>query len=275
MNLKNINFPLSKLFIGLNILIYFTIFLLYPNTSFNLQYEALVNFGAKVNFKIADGEYLRLFTSMFLHVNLMHLAFNCFAIHVLGRDIEVIYGKRKYIIIYFVAGLTGSFGSYLLNDAVAAGASGAIFGLLGANLYLYFYNKEVYKKIYGNGMFILLLMNLVFGFYSQNIDIVAHIFGLVGGFIVAYAIQLKRDTLKLKRLTAVCVLFIVIISGSYVRTLQYKKSWKYYYTKSIYVLQNNQLIEGKQLLEQGLKIKETPELINLYNTILEFEKNLQ
>ena len=82
---------------------------------------------------IATGEYWRFFTAMFLHAGPIHLFFNCFALFIFGRLVEGVYGNARFTTIYLLAGLSGSVLSYMFNrDAIAVGASGAIFGILGA-----------------------------------------------------------------------------------------------------------------------------------------------
>ena len=92
---------------------------------------------------IRAGQYYRLLTGIFLHGNIVHLLFNCYALYVLGGQIESFFGKFKYIIIYLFSGLTGSLLSITLSGNVGSiGASGAIFGLMGALLYFgYHYSK--------------------------------------------------------------------------------------------------------------------------------------
>ena len=98
--------------------------------------DGLLRLGAKVNALIGLGEYWRLLSAMFLHADLMHLIFNMMALYILGKDIERFFGKKKFLAIYFLSGLVGSAASYLLVENISVGASGAIFGLMGANLFL-------------------------------------------------------------------------------------------------------------------------------------------
>nr|WP_054752968.1 rhomboid family intramembrane serine protease [Piscibacillus salipiscarius] len=92
--------------------------------------------GLKFNPFIAQGEYWRIITSMFLHIGLIHLLMNMIALYYLGEVTEKIYGTKRFLVIYFIAGIFGSIASFATNDSVSAGASGAIFGLFGALLFL-------------------------------------------------------------------------------------------------------------------------------------------
>ena len=108
--------------------------------------QVLLDFGAMFGPLIADGQYWRLFTAMFLHVGLVHLAFNGFGLAIFGSLVEGAYGHARFALIYLVSGLTGSVASYLVNSiAVGAGASGAIFGVLAA-LAAYF---AAQRKVFG------------------------------------------------------------------------------------------------------------------------------
>ena len=100
-------------------------------TVFGLDlYYQLLYFGAKINHLIVQGQYWRLFTAMFLHIGIMHLFFNSYALYVYGSVVEKLFGRIRFVLIYTIAGLTGSLLSFLLSRNPAVGASGAIFGLM-------------------------------------------------------------------------------------------------------------------------------------------------
>lgn len=154
--------------------------------------EVLLDFGAMFGPLIAQGEYWRLLTAIFLHVGIAHLAFNGFALFIFGQLVERVYGHARFIIIYVVAGLAGSVASYLLNSiAVAAGASGAIFGILGA-FAAYFVAQRDMLGAFGQrnlaAIAFLAGLNLVYGFITPGIDNWAHLGGLAGGFAVGLAL---------------------------------------------------------------------------------------
>jgi rhomboid protease GluP len=147
----------------------------------------LLRFGAKVNELVATGELWRLFTAMFLHIGVIHLLFNLYALNALGPTVESYFGHFRYAAIYLIGGLFGSLASYAFSPAPAAGASGAIFGLAGA-IIVYFLK---YRENFGargrailNNMFLLIAINLVFGFVQPGIDNWGHMGGLVGGALV-------------------------------------------------------------------------------------------
>lgn len=201
--------------------------------------NGLFRLGAKVNLLVAFGEFWRLLTAMFLHADLLHLIFNMLILYLLGRDIERFYGKAKFIIIYFLAGLVGSGASYVFTQATSVGASGAIFGLMGANLYLYKINPTVYKRLYGTDLMLLVGINIFIGFVRPNIDMAGHIGGLIAGFVCASALGLSFEKLfPLKRLPlqvlAVVMLILPLVFGTYqIRSKPESYGAAYQYYRSI------------------------------------------
>ncbi len=197
--------------------------------------NGLIHLGAKVNFLIAGGEYWRLITAMFLHGGIMHLLFNMMALYILGRDIERFFGQKKFLLLYFGAGLIGSAFSFLLIDNVSVGASGAIFGLMGGNLYLYRRNPMVYKRIYGNDLLILIVINLVIGFVQPNIDIAGHIGGLIGGFILANGLNLNNEPFfSPKALIPYVLTLVLIVAPITVGVIKETSSSDFYLTSAYY-----------------------------------------
>ncbi len=161
---------------------------------------------AKVNELIRDGEYYRLFTSMFLHLNLMHIFFNGYALYIIGRDVEALFGHARFGLIYFLGGLSGSLASFIFTSAPSVGASGAIFAIFGAEMVYFYQNRRLHGeagKRHLNQLIMLMGINLALGFIttvgdsSFQIDNAGHIGGLVGGVVLAWFIgpsyQVQRD----------------------------------------------------------------------------------
>jgi rhomboid protease GluP len=149
-------------------------------------------YGAQWNELVAEGWYWQLFTSIFLHSGLTHLLFNAYALFILGRDIEAFYSPKWFLMIYLLAGLAGSVAWYVLGDPVpSVGASGAIFGLIGAEAAFFVRNRKLFGQ-FGRqrlaNLGVLLAINLVFGFTMPNINNIAHLGGLIGGFLLGYFI---------------------------------------------------------------------------------------
>lgn len=159
---------------------------------FDIDSMTLLKLGAKYNPAINNGEVWRLITAAFLHGGIMHLACNMYSLYIVGSQIEVIYGKKKYIIIYFFSALGSSGLSYLLAPrSLSVGASGAIFGLMGALLVFVLRNrKKLNKGIIGN-LIAVIAVNLYIGLTIPNIDNFGHIGGLIIGIIIAILLSLK------------------------------------------------------------------------------------
>ncbi|NLN40502.1 MAG: rhomboid family intramembrane serine protease [Clostridiales bacterium] len=157
------------------------------------QNVQLLFFGAKVNEFVAQGQYWRLFTAMFLHIGILHLFFNSYALFIYGPIVEKLFGKIKFIILYIVSGLMGSLFSYLFSANPSAGASGAIFGLMGSLLYFRREERGLFQRVFGPGLLMIIFINLVYGFIQPGIDNWGHIGGLLGGFIVANGLGLYKQ----------------------------------------------------------------------------------
>lgn len=154
--------------------------------------RVLTIFGAKINQLVAAGQVWRLFTAMFIHIGVLHLLFNLYALNALGPLVEGYFGHVRYAAIYLLGGLFGSLASYAFSPVASAGASGAIFGLAGA-VTVYFLR---YRENFGargrailQNMFIVIGINLVFGLSMPGIDNWGHMGGLVGGAIVTWGLM--------------------------------------------------------------------------------------
>ena len=142
------------------------------------------------------GQYYRFFTCMFLHFGFTHLSGNMVVLLFLGDNVERAVGKIKYILIYIFGGLIGSLGSFLYafvynKGIVSAGASGAIFALIGALLWLVICNKGKLENMTTLRVCVLIAYALYSGFTSPNVDMSAHLFGLMGGFLMAMILYRK------------------------------------------------------------------------------------
>ena len=155
--------------------------------------QTLVDFGAKyAPYIIGRGEWWRLITAAFLHGGLLHILMNSWVLFDLGAQVEEIYGTARYLVFYFVSTITGFYASYYwLPTSPSVGASAAICGLLGAMIALGMRERSTYGSDM-RGMYIKwVLYTLAFGLFGNlfgmAIDNAAHLGGLAGGFIVAYA----------------------------------------------------------------------------------------
>lgn len=263
------NATLTEILIGVNVIM-FLLTQLIDMTGGN----GLLKLGAKVNPLIGLGEYWRLLTAMFLHADIMHLVFNMLALYIFGRDIERFFGKKKFLLIYFVSGLVGSAASFVLVEGMSVGASGAIFGLMGANLYLYKLNPMVYKRIYGRDMIILIVVNLVIGLIRPNIDMAGHIGGLIGGFVVASAVGINHMKLfTMKRLPYYILAFILLIAPIAGGTYRIQSDDTMFVSGAYYYYTEGRIEKSLSIIEKGLKVHPDQEDLLYMKSILTQNSN--
>ena len=162
--------------------------------------KTLIDFGALFGPFIANGEYWRLFTAMFLHVGLIHLLFNVFALFIFGQIVERAFGQIKFIVIYISSGLTGSIFSFSFNPiSIGAGASGAIFGILGALVAYFLMNRQKYGVLGQQnltGVVVISSINLLLGFITPGIDNWAHIGGFSSGLLIGLVLTPKYEAIN-------------------------------------------------------------------------------
>ncbi len=129
---------------------------------------------------VANGDWWRLITSTFLHANIIHIAFNMYFLWFVGSAVESFLGRGRFLAVYLVSGLAGSAGALVVDPTtVTVGASGAIFGILGAALVLE--RQKVY--VLGGQALMLIGISLVFSFVFSGISYGGHIGGLIGGVL--------------------------------------------------------------------------------------------
>ena len=136
-------------------------------------------------------EYYRLITCGFLHADIFHLFFNCYALYIIGSQLESFMGKTKYTIIYFFSMLVGSLMSITFSDNPSIGASGAVFGLMGSMLYFGYHYRVYLGSTLKSQIIPLIIINLVYGFLVSGIDNFAHIGGLIGGCLITMTLGIK------------------------------------------------------------------------------------
>ena len=196
----------------------------------------LDRFGALFGPLVAEGQYWRLFTSMFLHIGFVHIAFNSLGLFVFGTAFERACGPLRMVAVYVGSGLAGSALSYLASPAVrSAGASGAIFGVLGALAVYLFVNRQEFGKLGQREITTVLFlaaMNLLNGLTTPGVDNWAHVGGLLGGAALGLAVmprhamaagpnELSRVAAwaSRRRVTIPAALGLVIVAGALIATL--------------------------------------------------------
>lgn len=197
--------------IAVNVLIYFAC-ILFGNYDYILNKFCL--YGSIIR---EYGEYYRLITCGFLHANIIHLVLNCYALYVIGSQMESFLGKGKYIIVYLFSLIMGSLMSITFNNYPSIGASGAIFGLMGSLLYFGYHYRIYLGSVLKSQVIPLILINLIYGFLVNGVDNFAHIGGLIGGFIMTMALGIKYKSKTSEKIngliiTAIFTLFMVYMA---------------------------------------------------------------
>lgn len=151
---------------------------------------------------LENSEFYRLFTSMFLHFGIEHLLNNMLVLFVLGSRMEQVTGKIRFLVIYLAGGLAGNVISMILemrsgDFAVSAGASGAVFAVMGAMIYVVIRNKGWLGDLSMRQILIMAGFSLYFGFTSNGVDNAAHVGGMAAGFILSVLLYHPRREAEL------------------------------------------------------------------------------
>lgn len=171
-------YPVVTFFLALNILIHVVTFI--PGIG-----DQVFSAGIGVNFLISEGEWWRLLTPMFLHGSIMHLLFNMFSLFIFGPELEKIAGKARFLTIYMLSGIFANIATFFLQEPsyASVGASGAVFGILGAFGALVYYTKHILPQL-RQIIVPIIVISIVMTFLQPNINATAHIAGLVVGFLI-------------------------------------------------------------------------------------------
>ena len=190
----------------------------YGNNFFNFDANVLAKFGANNILLVKNGEIYRLLTCAFLHVGLIHLVVNMYSLRVIGPSVEGLIGKGKFVFIYLISAISASLMSLVFVDSniVSVGASGAIFGLMGALLYFGYHYRLYLNDAIKTQIIPVILFNLIIGFMMPGIDNGAHIGGLIGGYLATMAICIKNKSEKKDMINGWIVLILYLAFLSYI-----------------------------------------------------------
>ena len=212
-----------------------------------LPNEVLIPFGAKVNYLIyAKHQWWRFVTPMFLHVNLLHLLVNMYSLWIVGPYVEKLYGSAKFVVFWVLTGVGGVVASYLTvrpgmavgplarfifktTDSPSAGASGALFGLVGV-LFVFgikFRHElpEGFRRAFGTGLLPMIILNLFIGYVGRGfIDNAAHLGGMVSGALLALVVEYRRPGERsgvTVTWTVLQIAAIALVAVSFIKTAQH------------------------------------------------------
>ncbi len=180
-----------------------------------LDYAGVINMFANYYENVQNGEIWRLITCMFVHANIIHIASNMYALFAIGPMVEKYYGKLKYLLIYLGSGILGSLFSVVLSNNVSVGASGAIFGLFGAMLYFGYKYRATLDGFLRSSIIPVIIINLLLSFLMTNIDVFAHIGGLIGGLLISYTLGVANKENTKDKINGIILLLILIAALTY------------------------------------------------------------
>lgn len=218
-------YPITFILIFLNVLVYiFTA--IQSGDVIDMDVEILVDMGALFGpYTVQDAQWWRLGTAIFLHGGMTHLLMNMFSLYLIGRGVEDYFDTKSYISIYVFSGLIGGLLSlYMHPVSVGVGASGAIFGVFGALAGFYLAHREKieeHSKAFMKDFAIIMGINLVLGFSIEEVDVSAHMGGLVIGFIGGFIIS---KNLKWMHAYSVAMVLLMVAIMSYLPT-QYAQTF--------------------------------------------------
>ena len=188
------------------------------NNFLNIGINSLVDFGGNNLLLVQSGEVWRIISAAFLHVSLIHLLVNMYSLVIIGTQVETFIGKLKFLFIYLISAIVGSLLSLIFNEVniVSVGASGAIFGLMGALLYFGYHYRLYLSEAIKNQIIPVIVLNLILGFMVSGVDNAAHIGGLIGGYLASMAIGIENKSKLRDKVNGWIVLVLLIVFLSYI-----------------------------------------------------------
>lgn len=221
----------------------------------------IVNWGGNLSSYTMFGEAWRLVSCMFLHIGIIHIFFNMMVLWSLGNLIEKFFGHVNFILLYFISGIIGSLASVVWNPfVVSAGASGAVFGVFGAMCgFLVVKRRDLPRTFYEEmkkNAFLFLGLNLAFGFSVPNIDMAAHLGGLVGGLVAA--LILSQNFMQRKGMRSLIPTMVFTLASGAVVWFSFKeikKEFKVSFNQVYEVFSKKEQEFNKILTDNDKKLK--------------------
>ena len=180
----------------------------------NVDAKILHNFGGLLNYSTMGepAELYRVIMSIFLHGGIIHLLVNQYALYIIGPQLESFFGKTKFLFIYLASGIIGNLLSMLFqeNGVISVGASGAIFGLLGALIYFGYHYRVYLGTVIKSQIIPLIIFNVFIGLYLSGINVIAHLGGLFGGYVVTKAVGVKYKSTKEDQINGIVMMVILL-----------------------------------------------------------------
>lgn len=198
--LRNIT-PVNTVIIAINIIVFIILEFMGDTENAWFMYEHGASEATAV---IEYHEYWRLITCMFLHFGIRHLVNNMIVLAFIGDNLERAVGKIRYLIIYFGSGFLSSAASAFVawklgKDSISAGASGAIFGVVGALIYVLIAHRGVYEDLSLQRVILFALLSIYLGFQNGHTDNVAHLAGIISGLILCVIVYVNKSDKRYRR----------------------------------------------------------------------------
>lgn len=196
---------ITYILIGINILVFLLMYLFGRGST---DIATIYYFGGLIK----GSGLFRIIASMFIHIGVLHLLVNCYSLHIIGNEIENFYGKYKLIYIYLFSGIIGNLVTLIFMNSsnISAGASGAVFGLVGALLYFALNYRIYFGEAIKSQIIPIILINLMLGFAISNVNNFAHIGGLIGGILAAITVGIKDKTSRFEKVNGLITSVILV-----------------------------------------------------------------
>lgn len=189
---------------------------IFIQTKNHLNAQNLLYYGAVQRDYVTSGEWYRLFSCIFIHASILHLLLNMYALYIIGSQMESYIGKIKFLTVFIVSGLIGSLSSVIFSTHVSVGASGAIFGVLGALLYFAYHYRLILGNSLKHDIIPVIIVNLLIGFLIPGVDIMAHVGGLIGGAFTMMAVGVPGKFNKRSMINGIICTLLLIGFLSYI-----------------------------------------------------------
>lgn len=244
----------TYLFLGIIIAVWFAL----EFTGGSNNPRTLLRWGAQQNSLIWQGQYWRLVTPIFLHIGGAHLALNSWALFILGRDVERLYGPARFLAIFLLSGLGGNVAYLLLSGSpiISAGASGAIFGLFGALIFFGFLLPPERRKHFWPAIAAPVAINIAYGFMNPQINNYAHLGGLAIGWLTALALGLPHERGgRLRRLLGRLALIALAIAAFLVGPTLQQNDWGYSFDRGVRAYEEGDYDMARRYFERVIELE--------------------
>lgn len=263
--------PGTYVLIGLNVLVFAAMTL----TGGSTHIDNLIAFGAMYRPLFLSGEYWRLLTPVFIHIGFVHLAFNMYALLILGGIVEQVYGRTWYLTLYLISGMGGTLASAAFSTSISAGASGAIFGLSGIVLMVgYRYRDRIsasFRSAVLRGILPFVVFNLAYGLVNKGIDMYAHLGGMLMGVFLTLVVPPARSKIIEERtvlFSPALLLPLVVVAAAFAFPLRAHLEMK----KVVADFKTALALEKEKKYDESIAVyqravKRRPDLPSLHNNL--------